>query len=245
MRKGLTEIVLVLDRSGSMESIRRDAEGGMKAFVDGQRTAPGEARLTFYRFDDTIERVFEDRDIRWVEDRELRLEPRGSTALLDAIGRAINEVGARLANRREEDRPEHVIFVTVTDGQENASKEFVATKGDIPVYRHNQMAPWLIGAPDSRPAIFDMIKRQESEYSWKFIFIGSTKESVEMASRLGYHPSLTLANRPTGGSYRQTYAIMTSNVKGIRSGLGAQALNFTAQQRAQVLDEEPSADPAA
>lgn len=237
MRKGLTEIVLVLDRSGSMESIKRDAQGGMRAFVDEQRKAPGEGRLTFYRFDDTIERVFEDRDIRWIEDYELKLDPRGSTALLDAIGRAINEVGARLANRREEDRPEHVVFVTVTDGQENASKEFVATKDDVPTYRHDQK-PWLVGAPDPRPAIFDMIKKQESVYSWKFIFIGSTQESVLMASKLGYNPALTLSNRATGQSYGATYAALSSNVGALRKGMGAQSLNFSSVQRSAVLEDD-------
>lgn len=237
MRKGLTEIVLVLDRSGSMESIKRDAQGGMRAFVDEQRKAPGEAKLTYYRFDDTVERVFEDRDIRWVEDYELKLEPRGSTALLDAIGRAINEVGTRLASLREEDRPEHVVFVTVTDGGENASKEFVARKDDVPTYRHFEK-PWLVGAPDPRPAIFDMIKRQESVYNWKFIFIGSSQDSILMASKLGYNPNLTLSNRATGQSYGATYAALASNVGHLRSGMGAQSLNFSAAQRSSVLEDE-------
>jgi len=241
MRKGLTEIVLVLDRSGSMESIKSDAQVGMRAFVDEQRKAPGEGRLTFYRFDDIIERVFEDRDIRWIEDYELKLEPRGSTALLDAIGRAINEVGARLANRREEDRPEHVVFVTVTDGHENASKEFVAKKNDAPAYRHDlKMAPWIIPdyRSDSRPAIFDMINKQESVYSWKFIFIGSTQESVLMASKLGYSPALTLSNLATGQSYTTTYAVLSSNVGSLRKGMGVQSLNFDSVQRAKVLEDD-------
>lgn len=251
MRKGLTEIVLVLDRSGSMQSIKGDAEGGMRAFVHGQRNVSGEARLTFYRFDDTIERVFEARDIRFVEDADLRLEPRGGTALLDAIGRAINEVGARLANLREEDRPEHVIVVTVTDGEENASREFIARRTEL-LYptQYSQARPWSMPNFDTRPAIFDMIKTQENTYNWKFIFIGSTKDSIAMAARMGYNPGLTLSNLPTGRSYGVTYAAVMNNVSNLRNGLGGQSLNFTGPQRSEAVEVDPaslssSIDPAA
>lgn len=243
MRKGLTEIVLVLDRSGSMHAIKEDAEGGLRAFVETQRKAPGEARLTFYRFDDIIELVFEDHDIRWVENSQLRLEPRGSTALLDAMGRAIDEVGARLASRREEDRPEHVIFVTVTDGEENASRQFVATEGDKTFYRDYNFHP-LYGQlqvqwkPTSKRAIFDMIKTQREQYNWQFIFIGCTQESLKMAESLGYNPNLVLNNSFSGRSYAATYQAMGQNLTSMRSGGGAQSLSFTAQQRSDVLDKD-------
>ena len=210
MRSGLTEIVLVLDRSGSMEAIKNDAEGGMRVFVEGQRKAPGEARLTFYRFDTEIERVIEDRNIRFVEDRELKLEPRGGTALLDTMGRAINEVGRRLSNRHEDERPEHVIFVTVTDGEENSSHEFSGDK------------------------IKEMIKRQRDQYKWEFIFIGCTEGSIQMAQSLGYYSGQTLWNQPTGKSYLATYAVMTSNVAAMRSTGDRDSLNFTAEQRDSV-----------
>jgi Mg-chelatase subunit ChlD len=236
MRKGLTEIVLVLDRSGSMQSIKHDAEGGLRSFVSLQRNAPGEARLTFYRFDDTTELVFEDRDIRWIKDDELRLDPRASTALLDAMGRAIKEVGARLASRREEDRPEHVVFLTVTDGEENSSKEypmfgagFRASYGSSLYYTTKGDGPERIAA---------MIKEQREKYNWQFVFIGCTEEALKMARDLGYTPGLTLSNAATGQSYGHTYSVMASNITAMRSGGGIESLSFTDSQRAQVLDDD-------
>lgn len=214
MRKGLTEIVLVLDRSGSMESIKGDAEGGLRGFINDQKKAPGEARLTFYRFDYSPELVFENRDLRYVEPHELKLEPRGSTALVDAMVRAIDEVGRRLERLQEWERPEHVVFVTVTDGQENSSKQFV----NDDLYRR--------------------IRTQRELYKWNFVFIGCTEDSIAQAVKLwGYDPNLVLRNTFSGPSYHATYSVMTSNVSNLRKGMGAQSLNFTDSQRAQVNDE--------
>lgn len=218
MRKGLTEIVLVLDRSGSMSAIKEDAEGGLRTFIDGQRKAPGDARLTFYRFDFTGERVFENRDLKQVADYELRLEPRGSTALVDTMVTAIDEVGRRLSSLPESERPENVVFVTITDGQENSSRMF----NDADLKRR--------------------IETQRGQYKWNFIFIGCDESSIQGAVNLwGYDPHLTLQNKATGKSYHQTYAVLTANMGNLRSGMGAQSLNFTAEQRAQVNDDDSQA----
>src|SRR4051812_13792867 len=126
MNADLTDLTLVIDRSGSMESIREDAQGGVNAFIREQAGQPGNAVLTLVQFDTEYEFVHQSVPISSVPAFEL--EPRGSTALLDAVGRAINETGARLTRLPAADRPGLVIFVIVTDGQENSSHEFTKTQ---------------------------------------------------------------------------------------------------------------------
>ena len=124
MRTDLTDITMVIDRSGSMQSIRSDAEGGINSFIEQQKQEPGEANVTLVQFDADYEFVHSGVPIRQVP--AFKLVPRGSTALLDAVGRAINETGARLAAMDEVQRPGLVVFVIVTDGEENSSREFLS-----------------------------------------------------------------------------------------------------------------------
>ena len=126
MRSDLTDITLVVDRSGSMLEIRSDAEGGVIAFIENQAKEPGEALLTLVQFDTEYE--FLCKGVPIAQAPEFKLVPRGGTALLDAIGRAMIETGQRLEAMAEQDRPGLVIFVVMTDGQENSSKEFSKAK---------------------------------------------------------------------------------------------------------------------
>ena len=126
MKSDLTDITLVVDRSGSMQEIRSDAEGGVNAFVEKQAEEPGEALLTLVQFDTEYDFVHKGVPIDKVPKYELH--PRGATALLDAVGRAINETGERLAKMAEPDRPGLVIVVIMTDGLENSSREFTKSK---------------------------------------------------------------------------------------------------------------------
>ena len=159
MKPGLTDITLVIDRSGSMEEIRTDAEGGVNAFIREQARQPGEALLTLVQFDD--EHEFVHRGVPIKEVPPYTLVPRGSTALLDAVGRAINETGERLAKMPEAGRPGLVIFVIVTDGEENASHEF------------------------SKAQIKAMIDRQQTKYSWHFTFLGADQDAFAEAGGMG------------------------------------------------------------
>lgn len=247
MRKGLTEIVLVLDRSGSMESIKHDAEGGLRRFVADQKLVAGEARLTFYRFDNTTERVFEARSLREVTDYDLRLEPRGATALLDAIGHAINEVGARLRNTAESNRPEHVVVLVVTDGEENASTEF-PTRGSVqykmydygsgwPYTQHQQWGTSYTVPGDGPARIAAMIKTQREQFNWQFIFIGCTEDALKMAQSIGISYGSTLGNLATGQSYVHTYSALSNNMATYRTSGDAKDLSFTAQQRQDVIED--------
>lgn len=159
MRADLTDITLVVDRSGSMESIRTDAEGGVNAFIAQQAKQPGEALLTLVQFDTEYE--FLHRGVPVQQVPPYQLVPRGMTALLDAVGRAINETGARLAAMKAEDRPGLVVFVVMTDGLENSSREF------------------------SKDQIRQLITRQQDQYSWHFTFLGANQDAFAEAGALG------------------------------------------------------------
>jgi Mg-chelatase subunit ChlD len=159
MRADLTDITLVVDRSGSMEAIREDAEGGVNTFVREQAEQPGECRVTIVQFDEEYE--FVERGVKASECPSFRLRPRGTTALLDAVGRAINETGARLAALPESDRPGLVVFVITTDGKENASKEF------------------------TREKVREMIAHQQQKYSWQFTFLAANTDAFSEAGGMG------------------------------------------------------------
>lgn len=159
MNTNLTDITLVIDRSGSMSSVLDDAQGGVNAFLAEQARQPGDALLTLVQFDTEYEFIHRGVPIRQVPPYELR--PRGSTALLDAVGRAVNETGERLAKMAEADRPGLVVFVVLTDGQENSSHEF--TKAEIK----------------------KMIEHQQSVYNWQFTFLGANQDAFAEAGGMG------------------------------------------------------------
>ncbi len=161
MRSDLTDITLVVDRSGSMASVRDDAEGGVNSFIAAQVKEPGEALLTLVQFDTEYEFIHKGVPIKQVPKYEL--QPRGWTALLDAVGRAINETGLRLAHIPDADRPGLVVFVVMTDGQENSSKEF------------------------TKPQIKEMIERQQNVYNWHFTFLGANQDAFAEAGGMGIH----------------------------------------------------------
>lgn len=211
MREGLTEIVLVLDRSGSMSATKSDAEGGLREFIQKQRVLPGECNLTFYRFDDTIEKVFEAKPLKNVADWELRLDPRGSTALLDAMGRAIDEVGARLAKHADYDRPEHVYVVIVTDGQENAS--------------HSRSED-----------VFAKVTRQRDQYKWEFVFIGANQDAIATAAKLGISAQYTMDYSASKVGTLNSYNALNNTIS--RGRVTGQSLCFTAEDRTSALQEK-------
>ncbi len=171
MKTDLTDITLVIDRSGSMASIQSDAEGGVNSFITEQAKHPGEALLTLVQFDTEYE--FLHRGVPIGKIPHFQLVPRGSTALLDAMGRAINETGERLAKLAEADRPGLVIVVIMTDGQENSSREF------------------------NREQIRKMVEHQQSKYNWRFIYLGANQDAFAEAQGMGI-PLSAAANFDAG-----------------------------------------------
>lgn len=162
MRKNLTEIVFILDRSGSMSGLEADTIGGFNSMIEKQKKTEGEAIVSTVLFDNQSE-VLHDRvnvqDIRPMTDREYSV--RGCTALLDAVGGAIHHIGNVHKYAREEDIPEHTMFVITTDGMENASRFYDSDK------------------------VKKMIERQKEKYGWEFLFLGANIDAVETAKRFG------------------------------------------------------------
>jgi len=191
MKKNKSEIVIVLDRSGSMATIQKDMELGLAAFLKKQKKDIGECRVTCYQFDNEINKIFEDVDVQVVE--KIPLEPRGSTRLFDAIGLAINEVGARLRKEKEKDRPESIFFITITDGEENSSIEF------------------------DNKQIKEMIKHQEDKYSWKFIYLGANQDAFETGRKYGYDGNTSMTYNTTSAGVKNTFNVLSSGILCMRS----------------------------
>ncbi len=162
MKKGLTEIVFILDRSGSMSGLEKDTIGGFNSTIEKQKKEEGEAFVSTILFDDKSE-VLHDRvplaSVAPLTEKEYYA--RGSTALLDAIGGAIHHVGNVHKYAREEDRPEKTIFVITTDGYENASRKYTSDR------------------------VKQMVERQKQKYGWEFIFLGANIDAIKTAKNFG------------------------------------------------------------
>lgn len=205
-----TVIQAIIDRSGSMQEIRSDAEGGFNAFVADQRAQPGSCRLSLAQFDDQYEVVHVDVPIDEVP--PLQILPRGTTAMLDAIGRTVIDLGARLAALPEDQRPGTVLVCIVTDGLENASQEF------------------------SYQSVRDLIVQQEQQYSWTFIYLGAGQDAIEQGARMGIAPqrSLTYGRDSSGAAYDA----MSGAVRRLRSSVARGAPMSAARDEAAFTEEE-------
>ena len=162
MKKNLTEIVFILDRSGSMAGLESDTIGGFNAMIEKQKKEPGQALISTVLFDDRCE-VLHDRteiqNIKPMTDRDYFV--RGCTALFDAVGGAIAHIGNVHKYAREEDRPEKTLFVITTDGCENASRRYSCTR------------------------VKEMIQRQKEKYGWEFLFLGANIDAIATAGAFG------------------------------------------------------------
>lgn len=214
MKTGYTDINIVLDRSGSMDSIKDDTIEGVNTFLADQKALPGEATFTLAQFDHEYETIYEAEKLSSVKPLDgTTFVPRGRTALLDAIGRTINATGKRLADLPEHERPEKVIFVIVTDGQENDSKEF-----------------------RDRTKINEMITHQRESYAWEFVFLGANQDAIAVAGSIGItrSASMTYAANATGVSH--AFAAISKNMASYRAGGQVRGFAFDEEDRKKQKD---------
>ena len=193
MQKNLTELVFILDRSGSMQGLETDTIGGFNSMLEKQKKEPGEAFVSTVLFDDRVEvlhdRVKADR-VRPITGVEYYV--RGCTALLDAVGGAIHHIGNIHKYARPEDVPAHTLFVITTDGMENASHRYSARK------------------------VREMIRRQKEKYGWEFLFLGANIDAVETAGHLGIDADRAVNYHCDSAGTRLNYEVVARAVSAVR-----------------------------
>lgn len=193
MRKNLTEIVFILDRSGSMSGLEQDTIGGFNSMINQQKNADGEALVSTILFDNVSE-VLHDRinvkDIQPLTDHDYMV--RGCTALLDAIGGAIHHIGNIHKYARREDIPEHTMFVITTDGMENASRYYSSNK------------------------VKQMIERQKIKYGWEFLFLGANIDAVETAGLFGIDEDRAVNYQCDSEGTALNYEVISEAISAVR-----------------------------
>ena len=195
MKKGLTEVVFILDRSGSMSGLEEDTIGGFNSMIEQQKQGEGEALISTVLFDNVSEVIHDRVPVKSValltrEDYSVR----GCTALLDAIGGAIHHIGNIYKHAREEDVPEHTLFVITTDGMENASRRY-----------------------DSE-TVKKMIERQKTKYGWEFLFLGANIDAVETAKHFGISEDRAVNYHSDSVGTRLNYEVVSCAITSMRSG---------------------------
>ena len=209
MKKNLTEIVFILDRSGSMSGLEADTIGGFNSMIEKQKKEAGEALISTVLFDNFSEVIHDRIPVGRVEpmtDREYYV--RGCTALLDAIGGAIHHIGNIYKHAREEDVPEHTLFVITTDGMENASRRY-----------------------DSE-TVKKMIGRQKAKYGWEFLFLGANIDAAKEAARFGIGADRSVNYKCDEEGTALNYEVISAAVCSVRS---AQPLSADWKRR---IDED-------
>ena len=202
MRKGLTEVVFIIDRSGSMRGLEADTIGGFNAMIEKQQKEEGEAYISTVLFDDQTEVLYDRVPVGKVEPmNDNQYFVRGCTALLDAIGKAIHHIGNVHKYARAEDVPEKTLFIITTDGMENAS-----TMYDYGRIKH-------------------MIERQKERYGWEFIFLGANIDAVEVAGRFGVGRSRAVRYESDRRGTELNYEVMSKMVSCARKASSASDMN--------------------
>ena len=215
MKKDYTHIVLLLDRSGSMYSIKKDMDGGIKNFLEEQKLESGDCTITAAQFDTTYEILYDRTPIAKV--KKIEIDPRGGTALIDSMVRLINEVGNDLSSLEEEDKPDKVLFVTITDGEENSSCEF--TNKDL----------------------MELIGQQEKDFSWNFTYIGANQDAFLSASKFGGRVYNSLNYEATSKGVEGMFTKLSSATSRYRSAsaesvvaAAGSAFNYTEEEQKDI-----------
>lgn len=195
MKKNLTELVFILDRSGSMAGLEDDTIGGFNAMIEKQKMEPGEAVVSTVLFDNETVVLHDRVDLGQIapmtrEDYYVR----GCTALLDAVGGAIHHIGNVHKYARAEDVPERTLFVITTDGMENASRFY------------------------SAPKVREMIERQKTKYGWEFLFLGANIDAVQTAAHFGIGADRAVNYRNDDKGQQLNYNVLSETITSFRCG---------------------------
>ena len=194
MRKGLTEVVFILDRSGSMSGLEADTIGGFNSMIAKQQKEEGEAYISTVLFDDTCEVLYDRVPVNKVEPmNDNQYYVRGCTALLDAIGGAIHHIGNVHKYAREEDRPEKTLFIITTDGMENASRQYSYEK------------------------VKEMVERQKEKYGWEFLFLGANIDAIDVAGKFGIDSNRALNYVSDHKGTQLNYEVLNKTVSEFRA----------------------------
>ena len=213
MKKGLTELVFIIDRSGSMSGLEADTIGGFNGLLEKQKREEGEAYVSVVLFDDRTEVLYDRIDIRKVEPmNDTQYYVRGCTALLDAVGGAIHHIGNVHKYAREEDVPEKTLFIITTDGLENASR----------VYSYDKVR--------------SMIERRKEENHWEFLFLGANIDAVQVAGRFGIKANRAVRYEHDEIGTRLNYEVMSKAVSYARCAPSAAHME-------SALDEDELLEP--
>lgn len=208
MRKGLTELVFILDRSGSMSGLEADTIGGFNSMITKQKKGEGEAIVSTVLFDDQAEVLHDRIDIDKIElMNDQQYYVRGCTALLDAVGGAIHHIGNVHKYAREEDRPEKTLFIITTDGMENSSRRYDYDR------------------------VKNMIERQKERFGWEFIFLGANIDAVEVAGRFGIKANRAVNYECDSEGTKLNYDVLSETVTRMRQ-------TKCAAEMSMALDEE-------
>lgn len=195
MDNNKSEIVAILDRSGSMGGLEDDTIGGFNSFLQEQREVDGQANLTLVLFDDKYEKIHDAVDINDVEDLdEETYRVRGMTALLDAVGKTIDDVGDRLDSMDEDEKPANVIFFILTDGHENSSSDY------------------------TKERVAEMIEHQEDTYNWEFIYGGANQDAFSEAGALNIKNANTFNYSANSRGVSKSYQSVSSMTTAYRTG---------------------------
>lgn len=192
MDTNLTEIIFLLDRSGSMAGLEDDTIGGFNAFIDKQKRLKGKTIVTTVLFDHEYEILWNGVDANEIKLTDKEYYVRGSTALLDAVGKTIVDVNRRLAKANDDERPDQIIFIITTDGMENSSHEFTYKK------------------------IKQLIKHQQEKYDWKFIFLGANIDTGKEADNIGIHKNNAYNFEASESGVQYMYDIVHGSVSEMR-----------------------------
>ncbi|MTI96304.1 MAG: VWA domain-containing protein [Firmicutes bacterium] len=194
MHKSLTEVIFILDRSGSMGGLESDTIGGYNGFLEKQKKLTGDTHITTVLFDDQYEILYNGVDVS-----RARLTPeqyfvRGMTALYDAVGKTILDVGTRLARIPEAERPGKVIMIITTDGAENSSREF------------------------SGKRVKEMIAHQRDKYGWEFLFFGANIDTATVAANIGIDTDNAIAFKASSAGILDLMECVSEKVEHSRKG---------------------------